>query len=66
MSGAVALQLNFSCYSKPHKNVSDCRAVIGYAEHLCMSCSFQVVLVSTYAHLSSLSKKDSHGCLELW
>ena len=45
MSGTVALQLDLSCNSKPHKNVSDSRVVVQYAERPYINCSFQVMHV---------------------
>ena len=51
VSGTVALQLDLSCNSKPHKDVSDSRVVIRYAEHPYMTCSFPIMHVSMHKWL---------------
>ena len=51
VSGAVALQLDLSCNSKPHKNVSNSRAVIQYAERPYITCSFQLMHVRRHKWL---------------
>ena len=47
-SGAVPLQLVFLCNSKPQNKFSNSKAVVCYVEYPCMTCSFQVLCISTH------------------
>ena len=60
VSGVVALQSNLSYKSKPHKNVSDNRAVVQFAEcpYTCMT--YNVLVMCVCMHKWVIGKKLLH------